>query len=139
MGNPFSPKTGCCGGGPQQVSFSLFFSISRMFSCLNSTPPRPLTHQNLSSCFLFLFWDDLFLRRNVLSPRKIPMLSIKPLIKPYILNYYISSVVSVCRIEPFIAPFHYNCTIRLIYIYIYTHTHTPRRPSLRMISSHLVH
>jgi hypothetical protein len=45
------------------------------------------------------------------------MLGIKPLIKPYILNYYISSVIFVCRLEPFIAPFHYNCTLCLIYIY----------------------
>ena len=48
--------------------------------------------------------------RGMLSPIKIPMLTIKPLIKPQILNYYISSVIFVCRLEPFIVPFHYNCT-----------------------------
>jgi hypothetical protein len=44
---------------------------------------------------------------HMLSPRQNPMLSIKPLIKPCIFIYYISIVMVVCRLEPFIVPFHY--------------------------------
>jgi hypothetical protein len=33
------------------------------------------------------------------------------------MNYYISSVIFVCRLDPFIVPFHYNYTLCLLYIY----------------------
>jgi hypothetical protein len=67
----------------------------------------------------------------MLSPRKIPMLCIKALINPYILNYYISSVICVGLLEPFIAPFHHNCT-PLSPIYI------PMKPILRSILSYVI-
>jgi hypothetical protein len=53
----------------------------------------------------------------MLISRKIPMLCIKPIINPYILNYYIYSVICVCWKEPFITPFHYNCTLFRVYVY----------------------
>jgi len=68
---------------------------------------------------------------NLVSPRKSPMLCIKPIIKHSILNYYIPSVIFVCRLELFIVPFHYNCTLCLLSI--------PRRPSIKIIISHLIH
>jgi hypothetical protein len=77
-------------------------------------------------------WDNTCSKgRVMLSSRQIPMLSIQPFINPYILNYYNSSVIFVCRLEPFIAPFHYSCTFCLLYIL--------RIPSVRIILSHLVH
>jgi hypothetical protein len=56
-------------------------------------------------------------RCRMLSPRQSPMLCIKPLIRPKILNYYISNVILVGQLEPLIVPFHYNCTLCLLYKY----------------------